>query len=51
MKEQLFKCTVTSTYMIEAKDYYEAREIIYGYIDARNIRHDSVKIEEMDDSE
>ena len=51
MGDKYFKCTITSTYLIEAKDYYEAREIIHGYLDARKIRHDSVKIEEEDGSE
>lgn len=45
-EDKTFKVTIISTSMVEAKDYYEAREIIEGYLKARNIRYDSIKIEE-----
>lgn len=51
MEEKLFKCTVVTTHMVEAKDYYEAKAIIHGYLDNRHIGYDSVKIEEFKDDE
>lgn len=51
MEEKVFTCTVTTTYTIEAKDYYEAKATIHGYLGNRHIAYDSVEIEEVKDDE